>query len=792
MGITSKPKSRRDVPSPAHDTAKSLSPDEARAIAKEAYIYGFPLVDSYRIQHAYFVDRDNREYKAPWNQLYNTARVYTPDDRAIQTPNSDTPYSFLGADLRAEPLVIGVPAVEEGRYYSLQFIDAYTFNFAYVGSRATGNGGGTFLLAGPDWTGATPPGVTDVIRCETQFAFVIFRTQLFGSDDIENVKRVQAGYAVRTLSEFLRTSTPPGAAPVAFLKPLTPEEERSSIEFFRVLSFVLQFCPVHPSERALRERLGTLGIGPHGAFESASWPPAVRAAVEQGMADAWKSFDDFKSSRIDTGKTTRGITGTREFLKNNYLYRMAAAVLGIYANSSEEALYPLYYVDAGGQKLDGSASRYSLRFAPGRLPPVNAFWSLTMYELPASQLVANPIDRYLINSSMLPTLKLDDDGGVTIHVQHDSPGAALESNWLPAPSGPFFATMRLYWPKGAALNGIWKPPRLQRVSTAPPASVPVTVETFERAESDTYFGVIVKDGGLGRFHHHRELTPIDKQLVVRSNRDTLYSAAVFDLEAAPVTVALPDAGARFLSMQAVDQDQYTSTVVYNAGTHRITREAIGTRYVLLAVRIFLDPNDPGDVEQVHALQDAITVEQTSVGTFEVPHWNAASQTTVRNALLVLGRTLPDTRRMFGRREHVDPVRHLIGTAIGWGGNPEHDALYLTITPRENDGVTAHEMVVRDVPVDAFWSVSVYDADGHYRPNETGAYSLNDVTAQRDASGTVTIRFGGADDGTPNRLPISPGWNYTVRLYRPRRELLDGTWRFPEAQPIPGPGVVLPT
>jgi hypothetical protein len=791
MGTTTSPKSRRAVSTSADDATASPSPDEARAVAKEACIYGFPLVDSYRIQYAYFVDRGGPEFKAPWNQLYNNARVYTPDDRAIQTPNADTPYSFVGADLRAEPLVIDVPAVEEGRYYSLQFIDAYTFNFAYVGSRTSGNGEGTFLLAGPNWAGPTPAGVDDVIRCETQFAFILVRTQLFSPEDIESVKRVQAGYAVRTLSQFLGSGAQAAAPPVDFPKPLTPEEERTSIEFFRVLSFVLLFCPVHPSERALRERLGRLGIGAHGDLDVTSWSADVREAVVLGMADAWKSFTDFKSSRIDTGKTTRGLTGTRAFLKNNYLYRMAAAVLGIYANSSEEALYPLYFVDAGGRTLDGSVSRYSLRFAPGRLPPVNAFWSVTVYELPASQLVQNPIDRYLVNSSMLPSLKLDDDGGLTIHVQHDSPGTELESNWLPAPNGPFLAAMRLYWPKDAALNGTWKPPRLQRGSTAPPTLLTVTIENFERAESDGYFSAVVKDGALGKFHHHRELTRVDKQIVVRSNRDTLYSAAVFDLEAAPVTVTLPEAGSRFMSMQAVDQDQYTSAVVYGAGAYTIAREMIGTRYVLLAVRLFVDPNDAQDLEQVRALQDAITVEQRSVGVFQVPHWDAPSKKTVRDALLVLGRTVSDTKRMFGRREHVDPVRHLIGTAMAWGGNPEKDALYLTVTPRANDGVTAHEIVVRDVPVDAFWSVSVYDANGYYRANEAGAYSLNNVTAKRDASGAVTIRFGGTDASAPNHLPISPGWNYTVRLYRPRQELLDGSWHFPEAQPVSGPDVVLP-
>jgi hypothetical protein len=450
-------------PTQGRPTTDDLTPEEARAIAKEAYVYGFPLVDSYRVQYSYFVDRANPEYKGPWNQVHNTGRVYTPEDRAIQTPNSDTPYSMLGADLRAEPLVLGVPAVEKGRYYSLQFIDMYTFNFAYVGSRATGNDAGSYLLAGPNWKGEKPAGVKAVFRCETEFAFVIYRTQLFRPDDIDNVKKVQAGYKVQTLSAFLGKPAPAAVPPVVFVKPLTPQQQRTSPEFFNVLNFVLRFCPTDPSEKELVARFAKLGIGPGGTFDAAKLSPEVKKAVEEGMADAWKTFAQFKEKEIDTGKVVSAdVVGSRDYLKNNYLYRMAAAVLGIYGNSKEEAFYPTYFVDADREKLNG-ANRYTLRFGPGRLPPVNAFWSITMYELPASLLYANPLDRYLINSPMLPDLRKDADGGVTIYVQHESPGKDRESNWLPAPKGPFFMPMRLYWPKPEALDGTWKQPPLQKV-----------------------------------------------------------------------------------------------------------------------------------------------------------------------------------------------------------------------------------------------------------------------------------------------------------------------------------------
>jgi hypothetical protein len=446
--------------SAAHAQA-GVSPVEARAIAKEAYIYGFPIVDNYRIQHAYWVDKATPEYKGPWNQIWNSARVFTPADTAIQTPNSDTPYSFVGADLRSEPIVLTVPAIEKERYFSVQLIDYYTFNFDYIGTRTTGNGGGSFLLAGPGWKGDAPKGIKKVFRCETELAFPAYRTQLFNPGDIDNVKKVQAGYKVQPLSAFLGQPAPKAAPAIDFIKPLTAAEEKTSPQFFNILNFVLQFCPAVPSEQALMARFAKLGVGAGKSFDASKLSPEVKAAIEQGMADAWVALAGFKKE-LEEGKLSAGDAfGTRAYLKGNYLYRMGAAVLGIYGNSKQEAMYPAYYVDATKQKLDG-ANRYSLRFAPGQLPPVNAFWSLTMYDEPQSLLVANPLNRYLINSPMLPQLKRDADGGLTLIIQNESPGK--EANWLPAPKGPFSMIMRLYWPKEAAVEGKWERPPLQRVT----------------------------------------------------------------------------------------------------------------------------------------------------------------------------------------------------------------------------------------------------------------------------------------------------------------------------------------
>jgi hypothetical protein len=446
--------------SSAHGQA-GVSPEEARAIAKEAYIYGFPIVDNYRIQHAYWVDKATPEYKGPWNQIWNSARVYTPADTAIQTPNSDTPYSFVGADLRSEPLVLTVPAMEKERYFSVQLIDYYTFNFDYIGTRTSGNGGGSFLLAGPGWKGDTPKGVEKVFRCETELAFPTYRTQLFNPGDIDNVKKVQAGYKVQPLSAFLGQPPAKAAPAIDFIKPLMPAEEKTSPQFFNILNFVLQFCPTVPSEEALMARFAKIGAGAGKTFDASKLSPEMKTAIEQGMADAWAALAGLKKD-VEEGKVSSGeVFGTRQYLKGNYLYRMGAAALGIYGNSKQEAMYPTYYVDAAKQKLDGT-NRYTLRFAPGQLPPVNAFWSLTMYDEPQSLLVANPLNRYLINSPMLPQLKRDADDGLTLIIQNESPGKDKEANWLPAPKGPFSMIMRLYWPKEAAMDGKWEKPPLQR------------------------------------------------------------------------------------------------------------------------------------------------------------------------------------------------------------------------------------------------------------------------------------------------------------------------------------------
>lgn len=317
------------------------------------------------------------------------------------------------------------------------------------------------------------------------------------------------------------------------------------------------------------------------------------------------------------------------------------------------------------------------------------------------------------------------------------------------------------------------------------ATVPVTIDNFARAETDLYFGNSLKLPGarLGAFIHFREPTPIDQQTVIRMNRDTLYSAALFDLDTGPVTISLPDAGKRFISMMIENEDGYVPDVFYSKGTYTLSKDNIGTRYVFVAIRTLVDPNSPADLDDVHKLQGAIKASQASAGTFEIPNWDKESQNKVRSALQVLADTTPSFGNAFGKKGEVDPVRFLLATAAGWGGNPQKDAVYLNFAPKNNDGTGVYKLTVKDVPVDGFWSITLYNGKGYLEKNPYDAYSVNDITGKKNPDGSVTIQFGGDPARTPNCLPIMPGWNYLVRLYRPRPEILNGTWQFPEAQEV---------
>jgi hypothetical protein len=446
--------------------AAEITPAETKAIAEEGLIYGLPIVMNYAVMYEYAVDRDSGQFKAPFNEIKNEPRVYTYKDTAVITPNSDTPYSFAWMDLRAEPMVLSVPAVEKSRYYSVMLCDGNTYNYGYIGSRATGNDAGDYMVVGPDWKGATPPGIKKVFRSTTQFSLAGYRTQLFNPDNMPNVVKIQAGYKVQPLSKFLNHPAPPAAAPVSFPK---INAEMVQAGFFDYLDFALQFAPAGPDEKEIRAKLARIGVGAGKKFAFQALSPEQKAEIGSGMKDGLAKVERYLATgdKDINGWKIGSLFGDRSFFKGNWLKRAAAAKGGIYGNDAAEAMYPYTKTLPDGEVLDGSKHAYTLTFAAKQFPPVNAFWSVTMYDGKTQLLIENPINRYLINSPMVPGMKKNADGSLTLYIQKDSPGADKEANWLPAPNDLIYLVMRLYWPKATPPSilppgaGTWKPPAIQ-------------------------------------------------------------------------------------------------------------------------------------------------------------------------------------------------------------------------------------------------------------------------------------------------------------------------------------------
>jgi len=460
------------IMSPGFASEQKLTAKEATQIAKEAYVYGFPLVLNYKTMYDYAVDKKSPEYKGDFNQISSVARVFTPEDKTIITPNSDTPYSMTWVDLRAEPVVYTIPEIEKERFYEVQLIDLYTHNFAYISTVATGNVPGKYLLTGPDWKGEIPKGIAKVIPCETQFLFSIHRTQLFNPGDIDKVKKIQEGYKVEPLSKFLGTKAPPAALAIDF--PKWEEGAEFNAQSFKYLDFMLTLVKTPEEEQALMNKFAKIGLDGDGKFDIKKFSPEIQKALEEGAKEGLAAIKAFAAKHSKDPLASAKVFGTRDFLnesaKENYnlddlfMIRAAAAQMGIYGNSGAEAIYPTYLVDAEDTPLDASKSNYTMTFIKGEFPPVSAFWSLTMYDGKTQLLIDNPINRYLLNSPMMEQFVLNEDGSLTLYVQKESPGNDLESNWLPAPDGSFYAVLRLYGPKTEALEGKWVAPGLLKAS----------------------------------------------------------------------------------------------------------------------------------------------------------------------------------------------------------------------------------------------------------------------------------------------------------------------------------------
>lgn len=454
------------------DVAKGVAAPgiaEVKAIAEEGFIYGLPLVMNYGVMYEYIVDKNSGQWKAPFNTIYNEHRVFTYEDTAIPTPNSDTPYSLLWMDLRAEPLVLSVPAVDKKRYYSVMLNDGSTYNYGYIGSRATGSEAGDYLVAGPKWKGDVPPGIRKVFQSGSDYSLAAFRTQLFNAADMPNVIKVQDGYKVQPLSAYLKQPAPAAAPKVTWPK---FDKDLVKTEFFEFLDTALQTIPATPDEEAIRARLASIGIGPGRKFAFKDLSLEHKAAILLGMKEGDRKVTERAASigkSID-GWSVGSAFGDRAFYKGDWLLRAAAARAGIYGNDAVEAMYPMTKTLPDGKALDGAKGKYTLTFAKDQFPPVNAFWSVTMYDGKNQLLVKNPINRYLINSPMLSGMKKNKDGSLTLYIQKDSPGKDKESNWLPAPDGPIYLVMRLYWPKAEPPSilppgtGTWNPPALAQAS----------------------------------------------------------------------------------------------------------------------------------------------------------------------------------------------------------------------------------------------------------------------------------------------------------------------------------------
>lgn len=442
--------------------------EEVKTTAEEGYHYGLPLVMAYTASYEFWLDKASSQYKSPMGELVHSRRVFTHEDTAVIVPNSDTPYSFICLDLRAEPCVISVPEVEKARYYSIQFVDWNTFNYGYIGSRSTGKEAGDYLVVGPDWKGEPPSGIKGVLHSTSQFTIAIFRTQLFGPDDMPNVAKVQDGYQVKPLSAFLKQPAPPAAPNIEFPK---SNAQLAKTNFFDLLEFVMQFSPPGPEETDIRTKLAGIGIGAGKKFDFKDLPDTHKAAALEGVKAGMAKVQE-RTTTI--GKRVNGwqvgsAFGDRDFYQGDWLLRAAAAQAGIFGNNAEEAVYPMTRWLPDGEVIDTGKHRYTLTFPAGSLPPVKAFWSVTMYDGKSQLLIKNPINRYLINSPMLPDMKKNADGSLTIHIGKDSPGPDLEGNWLPAPDGPVYLVMRLYWPKTEAPSilppgeGTWAPPGMVKI-----------------------------------------------------------------------------------------------------------------------------------------------------------------------------------------------------------------------------------------------------------------------------------------------------------------------------------------
>jgi hypothetical protein len=764
----------------------SASDLENRAIhrrAVEAVLWGMPAVNTDLMRQEMLTKTAGKVH-----QFIYWGRPLDWRNQTL-TPNPDTIYFMAFYNTKdAGPIVFDIPSGDASASVTGNIVTVWQTAIEDVGLLGFDKGkGGKFVVLPPGYKDQVPDGFV-ALPSDTFSGYALLRSSLKSHSDADVAASVAYGRRMKIYP--LSAAANPPETVFTDVKDVDYDSTiRYDPSFFENLDRIVQEEPWIERDRAMIDQLRTIGIEKGKPFRP---DEATKQIFDAAIGEARELLEQrynagpppfYANSRWLLPAVQEAMDGQGTTYANRDHYAIdARALLYTYGyiaikRPGTAQFYLLSIRDKDDQGLDGGKT-YRLSVPPN--VPVEQYWSVTAYDRQTHTLIKNmPRSSRASNAS---DLQKNADGTVDIYFGPKAP-AGEASNWVPTdPQRSFELLFRIYGPKKAFFEKAWVLPDVEKVLSQ--TSIPVTVDNFTRAESDMYFAVSAKEaGGIGRLYHHREVMPVDKQSVVRPNRDTLYSSGVFDLDASPVTISMPEAGKRFMSLEAFNEDHYVmGKVLYGAGRYTFDRQKVGTRYMLVGIRTLVDPNEPTDVKEVHALQDAIEIDQKSAGKLELPAWDHASQNKVRDALLQLNETLSDTKRMFGAKDEVDPVRHLIGTAMGWGGNPEKEALYLPITPAKNDGITIHRLSVNGVPVDAFWSITVYNDEGYLQPNPYNVYSLNNITAHKNADGSVAVQFGGCNGTIPNCLPIVRGWNYLVRLYRPRPEILNGTWRFPEAQP----------
>jgi hypothetical protein len=430
---------------------KEVTPDEAYAIAKEGYIFCYPLNYYYRTLYSQIADPANKKNLGGFGKWRHDP-LATVKDKETTMPNLDTPYSWAWVDVRSEPWVLVQPPADEGRFYSSVWGDLWAQILDYPGSTNDGYGGGTYLLAPTSWKGQVPQGIKRVISSETTIFGTLTRTAVSGPADIAKMDKIRQGYRLMPLSAYLKQPAPPAAPAINW--PVWNSADMTSAEFFRLSNFLMQFAVPNELDRPMYDKMAKLGIGPGGSYDPAKFSPQILAAINSGIAEGHKEIVDGATTATDSTK----FYGPREFMGTRYLDRaIGVEVGGFIPNVAKQAFYAQWTTEPNGAAMDGSKASYTITFPKGQLPKVHFFWSVTMYDLSTRLLVDNPIDRYSIGDRT-EGLKYNDDGSLTIYVQKDSPGKDKESNWLPAPNGPMSIIARMYGPDDRILNGEYKFP----------------------------------------------------------------------------------------------------------------------------------------------------------------------------------------------------------------------------------------------------------------------------------------------------------------------------------------------